>query len=85
MAAIWSARSDFILQGFSNDQRAKDIAARIDAFVRDIIIPYERDPRIAVYGHGSPNELVQEMCAKAHAAAVLKPHMLADGSYLKQC
>ncbi len=65
-------------------QRAQDIADRVEAFVRDIIIPYERDPRIAVHGHGPPDELVKEMRAKARAAGVLTPHVLPDGGHLTQ-
>ncbi len=29
--------------------RAQDIASRVEAFVRDVVIPYERDPRMAVH------------------------------------
>ena len=36
-------------------------------FVREVVIPYERDPRIALHGHGPPDELVQELRAKARA------------------
>ena len=33
-------------------QRAQDIAAKVEAFVRETIIPYEKDPRFEVHGHG---------------------------------
>ena len=65
-------------------ERARDIASRVETFVRDIVVPYERDPRIAVHGHGPPEDLVDEMRAKARAAGVLTPHVLADGSHLTQ-
>ena len=65
-------------------QRAQEIASRVEAFVRDTVIPYERDPRIAVHGHGPPDDLVQEMRAKARAAGVLTPHVLPDGGHLTQ-
>lgn len=65
-------------------QRAHEIAARVEAFVRDVVIPYERDPRIEIHGHGPPDDLVQEMRALAKAAGVLTPHILADGSHLTQ-
>jgi acyl-CoA dehydrogenase len=65
-------------------ERAKAIATRVEAFVRDTVIPYERDPRIAAHGHGPPDELVQEMRAKARAAGVLTPHVLPDGGHLTQ-
>ena len=65
-------------------ERADDIANRVEQFVRDVVIPYERDPRIAVHGHGPPDELVHEMRAKARAAGVLTPHVLPDGGHLSQ-
>ncbi len=65
-------------------QRAHEIAARVETFVRDVVIPYERDPRIEIHGHGPPDDLVQEMRALAKAAGVLTPHILADGSHLTQ-
>lgn len=64
--------------------RAEDIAARVEAFVRDVVVPYERDPRIEVHGHGPPQELVDEMREKARAAGVLTPHILPDGGHLTQ-
>jgi acyl-CoA dehydrogenase len=65
-------------------QRAHDIAARVERFVREVVVPYERDPRIEIHGHGPPDELVQEMRALAKAAGVLTPHILPDGSHLTQ-
>jgi acyl-CoA dehydrogenase len=65
-------------------QRALDIADKVEAFVRETIIPYERDPRFEVHGHGPPDEMLVEMRAKARAAGVLTPHILADGSHLSQ-
>lgn len=63
--------------------RALEIAARVEAFVRDVVIPYESDPRRD--HHGAPtDELVMEMRSKARAAGVLTPHILADGSHLNQ-
>jgi acyl-CoA dehydrogenase len=61
-----------------------DLADRVEAFVRQVVIPYERDPRIAVHGHGPPDELVAELRHKARAAGVLTPHILPDGSHLSQ-
>jgi len=63
-------------------ERAQAIAAKVEAFVRDTVIPYEKDSRAT--SHGPTNELVQEMRAKAKAAGVLTPHILADGSHLTQ-
>lgn len=62
--------------------RADEIAARVDAFVRDVVIPYEKDPRCG--SHGPSEDLVTELRAKAKDAGVLTPHILADGSHLTQ-
>ena len=41
-------------------QRALDIAHKVEAFVREVVIPYEKDPRRD--HHGAPlDELVTEM------------------------
>lgn len=65
-------------------ERAQEIANRVESFVREIVAPYERDPRFETYGHGPPDELVRELRAKAREAGVLTPHILADGSHLDQ-
>ncbi len=63
--------------------QARDIAARVEAFVRDAIIPYETDSRRD--HHGAPtDELVYEMREKARAAGVLTPHILPGGAHLNQ-
>jgi len=59
---------------------AVDIAAKVEAFVRDIVAPYERDPRCGA--HGPSDDLVAELRAKARAAGVLTPHVLADDTHL---
>lgn len=64
--------------------RAREIAGRVEKFVREEVIPNEKDARIEVHGHGPHEELVAEMRAKARAAGVLTPHILADGSHLTQ-
>jgi acyl-CoA dehydrogenase len=64
-------------------ERAIAIAAKVEAFVRDTIIPYEQDPRAKGH-HGPSDELVVEMREKARAAGVLTPHILPDGSHLTQ-
>jgi acyl-CoA dehydrogenase len=64
-------------------QRAREIGAKVERFVRDVVIPYERDPRRD--HHGAPlDELVYEMRDLAREAGVLTPHILADGSHLTQ-
>ncbi|WCT80188.1 acyl-CoA dehydrogenase family protein [Novosphingobium humi] len=64
-------------------QRAAEIAARVEDFVRTRVIPYENDPRRD--HHGAPlDELVYEMRDLARSAGVLTPHILPDGSHLTQ-
>ena len=64
-------------------ERTQEIAAAVEAFVRNVVVPYEKDPRRD--HHGSPtDELVQEMRALARAAGVLTPHILPDGGHLTQ-
>ncbi|KFL46562.1 acyl-CoA dehydrogenase [Sphingobium sp. ba1] len=64
-------------------ERAGEIAARVEDFVRGQIIPYETDERRD--HHGAPtDELVGEMRVKAKAAQVLTPHILGDGAHLSQ-
>src|SRR3954468_923660 len=62
--------------------RASRIADGVEAFVREIVIPYEQDPRRS--SHGPADELVAEMREKARTAGVLTSHILADGSHLSQ-
>ena len=57
--------------------RAKEIGAKVEAFVREVVVPYERDPRCG--DHGPSDALVQELRAKAREAGVLSPHILPDG------
>ena len=66
----------------ADSPRALEIADRVEAFVRDVVAPYESDPRRT--SHGPSDELIQELRAKACAAGVLTPHILPDGSHLTQ-
>lgn len=61
---------------------AQDIAGRVETFVRQVVIPYERDARCTP--HGPTEELVNELREKARAAGVLTPHILQDGRHLTQ-
>ncbi len=65
-----------------SSSRADEIASRVEAFVRNTIVPYERDPRRT--SHGPSDELVTEMRGKARTAGVLTPHILPDGGHLTQ-
>ena len=63
-------------------ERAAAIAAKVEAFVRDVVVPYEKDPRRD--RHGPSDALVAELREQARAAGVLTPHILADGTHLTQ-
>jgi acyl-CoA dehydrogenase len=62
------------------DDQAMAIAARVETFVREVVAPYEKDPRRGA--HGPSDELVAELREKARAAGVLTPHIFADGFHL---
>lgn len=64
-------------------EAALEIADRVERFVRDVVIPYESDPRRD--DHGAPlDNLVQELRGLAREAGVLTPHILPDGRHLNQ-
>ncbi|MGI4802632.1 MAG: acyl-CoA dehydrogenase family protein [Janthinobacterium lividum] len=56
------------------------IAERVERFVRDLIIPYETDPRRDA--HGPTDALTHEMRDRAREHGVLTPHIRADGSHI---
>lgn len=66
----------------ANDRNfTQELADRVEAFVREAIVPFEQDPRRD--GHDCPtNELIQDMRQKARDAGLMTPHILADGSHL---
>ena len=55
------------------------VATQVEAFVREAIAPYERDPRCTP--HGPSEDLVAELRARARAAGLLTPH-IANGTHL---
>lgn len=61
---------------------AQSIADRVEAFVRQVVVPYERDRRNG--SHGPSEELTRELRGLARAAGVLTPHIRPDGSHLTQ-
>jgi acyl-CoA dehydrogenase len=64
-------------------ERTAEIAGRVEAFVREVVVPYERDPRRD--HHGAPTEeLVAELKGLARAVGLLTPHILPDGGHLTQ-
>lgn len=68
--------------GAAVEGRAEAIAAKVEAFVRNVVAPYEKDARCT--SHGPTEELVAELRARAREAGVMTPHLLADGSHLTQ-
>lgn len=70
------------MQPTSVSPRATEMAARVEAFVRGVVVSYERDPRCGA--HGPSEDLVHELRAKAREAGVLTPHIPADGSHMSQ-
>ncbi len=62
---------------------ALEIANRVERFVREEVVPYEKDPRRD--HHNCPTyEMIAELRDKARAAGVMTPHILPDGSHLNQ-
>lgn len=61
---------------------ARRIGDNVERFVREIVIPFEKDPRHTP--HGPSDELVAELRNLAGSAGVLTPHILGDGSHLTQ-
>lgn len=62
---------------------AQDLARKVEAFVRAVVVPYEKDGRRD--HHGAPtDDLVRELRERARAAGVLTPHILPGGGHLTQ-
>ncbi len=61
-------------------QTGAEIADRVAAFVRDQVVPFERDPRCGA--HGPSDDLVAELRGLARAAGLMTPHIRPDGSHL---
>ncbi len=54
-------------------ERAHALAERVSAFVRETVIPHERDPRIGE--HGPEDALIHELRAHARTAGLLGCHL----------
>lgn len=52
---------------------ATDLPERVLRFVRETVIPYEKDPRNQ--GHGPSEDLVRELRAQAHEAGLIAPQL----------
>jgi acyl-CoA dehydrogenase len=61
-------------------EAARQLAAKVEHFVRNVIIPYEKDSRQGP--HGPSDELVDELRGKARTAGLMTPHVAADGAHL---
>lgn len=62
---------------------ASEIADRVEAFVREVVVPAEKDSR-RDHHHCPTDELIGELREKARAAGVITPHILSDGRHLNQ-
>jgi len=58
---------------------AHEVAMRVEAFVREVVAPYEQDPRCG--SHGPTDELCAELRVLAKEAGLLVPHIREDGSH----
>jgi acyl-CoA dehydrogenase len=63
-------------------ERSRVLADRVEEFVRQTVIPYERTA--ASSSHGPTPELMEELRHKAREAGLMTPHILDDGSHLTQ-
>ena len=59
---------------------ATTIAAKVERFVREKVVPFEQDPRRDA--HGPSEALVRDLRALADQAGVLTPHILPHGGHL---
>jgi acyl-CoA dehydrogenase len=58
---------------FSYGERETELGHRTEAFIRDVVIPYERDRRLTL--HGLSQQLLDELHARARTAGLLSPHV----------
>lgn len=63
-------------------ERGAQMAARVESFVRNVVMPYESDSRIGP--HGPSEELIRELRDKARTSGVFTPHIAEDGNHLTQ-
>lgn len=54
-------------------ERELELEARVSEFIREEVIPFERDPRVE--HHGPTDELCLELKEKARARGLLSPHV----------
>ncbi len=63
-------------------ERALDLADKVEAFVRDVVAPFEQDPRQGA--HGPSEELVADLRARARDAGLMTPHIPGGTGHLTQ-
>lgn len=63
-------------------ERALHIGDNVERFVRELVIPFEKDFRCTA--HGPTDDLVAELRILAKTAGVLTPHILRNGEHLTQ-
>ena len=66
---------EFTRNGISD--RALEIADRVEAFVRDVVVPFEGDARVGF--HGPSDEMALELKARARAAGAVWSTEAEDG------
>jgi acyl-CoA dehydrogenase len=68
------------MAGYTTTEQGREIAAKVERFIRESIVPFERDRRWTA--HGPNSEMVAEMRALARAAGVLTPHIPSGRGHL---
>lgn len=61
---------------------SREIGEKVEKFVRNVVIPYEKDQRNTA--EGPTEDLVHELRAKARQAGIMTPHIQANGEHLTQ-
>ncbi len=61
---------------FQRSERELELEARTQAFIREVVIPFERDPRLSP--HGPSDDLVEELRKAARARGLLAPQASVD-------
>ncbi len=70
----------YSLENNGMSDRAQQIADQVEFFVREVVAPYEKDPRRTP--HGPSEDLANELKAKARKYDVLTPHIIGNGEHL---
>lgn len=58
---------------FERSERELELEQRTTTFIREVIIPYERDPRL--HSHGPSEQLCEELRARAREANLFAPQL----------